>query len=59
MAYETHLNLKDTELRLGLPGTEEREDQPLPSAKNNKRPLPEASENCGSKDSKDPAPPAK
>ena len=43
-AYENDLNLKATELRLGLPGTEEKEDRTLPIVRNNKRPLPETSD---------------
>ena len=46
VAYENDLNLKATELRLGLPGTEEKEDKTMAAggAKNNKRQLPETSE---------------
>ena len=44
MVYENDLNLKATELRLGLPGTEDKEDQTLPIVRNNKRPLPETSD---------------
>lgn len=44
VAYENDLNLKATELRLGLPGTEEKEDRTLPIVRNNKRPLPETSD---------------
>ncbi|XP_027363508.1 auxin-induced protein 22B-like isoform X2 [Abrus precatorius] len=44
VAYESDLNLKATELRLGLPGTEEKA---VPaSVKTNKRPLTETSEEC-------------
>ena len=67
MAYENDLNLKATELRLGLPGTEdENEEKELTGVRtNNKRPLPETSEECGSKChnaqhvNTDAAPPAK
>ncbi|KAK4258079.1 hypothetical protein QN277_007579 [Acacia crassicarpa] len=59
VAFENDLNLKDTELRLGLPGREEEEQKALVSCKNNKRPLSEASEDCGTKGSKESAPPAK
>lgn len=69
MAYENDLNLKATELRLGLPGTdqENEEKEALPKA-NNKRPLTETtSKECGSKSSNiapqqvdsDAAPPSK
>ncbi|KAI9119662.1 hypothetical protein K1719_009538 [Acacia pycnantha] len=59
VAFENDLNLKDTELRLGLPGREEEEQKLLVSCKNNKRALSEASEDCGTKGSKESAPPAK
>ncbi|KAJ7954797.1 Auxin-responsive protein [Quillaja saponaria] len=66
VAYENDLNLKATELRLGLPGTGENEEKTLPTARNNKRTLPETSEECGSKSSSnaqhvdtDASPPAK
>ncbi|KAI4345735.1 hypothetical protein L6164_012833 [Bauhinia variegata] len=66
VAYGNYLNLKATELRLGLPGTEEREEKALPNAiRNNKRPLSESSQECGSKSSNaqdegsEAAPPAK
>ncbi|KAG2722175.1 hypothetical protein I3843_02G101700 [Carya illinoinensis] len=49
VAYENDLNLKATELRLGLPGTDYSEEQALFSARNNKRPLPDTNEKCGSK----------
>ncbi|KAF7806988.1 auxin-induced protein 22B-like [Senna tora] len=64
------LNLKDTELRLGLPGTEDKRDDSTTTTAsasgviiNNKRPLPSA-ENFGSKggsdgDDADSAPPSK
>ncbi|GFY98835.1 indole-3-acetic acid inducible [Actinidia rufa] len=43
MSYESedHLNLKATELRLGLPGRDESDKQSSPSARNNKRASPE------------------
>ncbi|KAJ7979948.1 Auxin-responsive protein [Quillaja saponaria] len=50
VTYDNVLNLKATELRLGLPGTDENEEQELPTVRN-KRPLPETSEDCGSKSS--------
>lgn len=40
------LNLKATELRLGLPGSEEPEKQASPSSRNNKRAYPEMAEDC-------------
>lgn len=65
MAYENdlNLNLKATELRLGLPGTEEEEENDEKAVQsvvktNNKRPLTETSKECGSKTS-DAAPPSK
>lgn len=59
MAYENDLNLKATELRLGLPGIDECEDQALSgTVGNKKRPMPEKSEECESKDAET-APPAK
>ncbi|KAL2463696.1 Auxin-responsive protein IAA4 [Forsythia ovata] len=48
MAHENELNLKATELRLGLPGTDESEDM-VSIAKNNKRASPESVEDSGSK----------
>ncbi|KAJ8764576.1 hypothetical protein K2173_006448 [Erythroxylum novogranatense] len=39
-AYENDLNLKATELRLGLPGTDGNEEQAFSTVRNNKRPLP-------------------
>lgn len=58
VAYQTDLNLKATELRLGLPGTEE--TLLSVSVKNNKRPLIETSKECDSKSSNtDAAPPSK
>lgn len=57
VAYENDLNMKATELRLGLPGTEQNEEQ---TAKiSNKRPLTETSKDSGSKTSDDAAPPSK
>lgn len=54
MAYENELNLKATELRLGLPGTDhESEEQALSSARNNKRPLLDTTKECGLKGSSD------
>ncbi|XWS13764.1 hypothetical protein CRYUN_Cryun36dG0066100 [Craigia yunnanensis] len=47
LAYENDLNLKATELRLGLPGTDEREEQRVSNVRNNKRPLQDADEECG------------
>ncbi|CAJ1966974.1 unnamed protein product [Sphenostylis stenocarpa] len=47
VVFETHLNLKATELRLGLPGTQENEDKTAHSyavVRNNKRPERETSE---------------
>ncbi|KAK6161408.1 hypothetical protein DH2020_004789 [Rehmannia glutinosa] len=53
MAHESDLNLKATELRLGLPGSDECEKM-FSSAKNNKRASPEmAEESSGSKGSSD------
>lgn len=40
------LNLKATELRLGLPGSEEPEKQAPQSPRNNKRASPEMAEDC-------------
>lgn len=69
MSYENdlNLNLKATELRLGLPGSDETEDQAVlvPSTSlNKKRALPEKSEEIGPKGSTveaetETAPPAK
>lgn len=44
MVYENDLNLKATELRLGLPGTEEKGEKTIHGVKDNKRQLPETSE---------------
>lgn len=60
--YENDLNLKATELRLGLPGTHESEQQAV-CVRGNKRPLPDQNEDCGvqrkSDDDHEIAPPAK
>lgn len=56
VAYQNELNLKATELRLGLPGTDiESEEQALSCARNNKRPLPDNTKECGLKGSSDDA----
>ncbi|XVF71917.1 hypothetical protein PTKIN_Ptkin12aG0078700 [Pterospermum kingtungense] len=69
--YENELNLKATELRLGLPGSDEPERLTTPSIRNNKRTSSEISEESRSKsstsgatlaqndDQQDSAPPAK
>ncbi|XP_011030588.1 PREDICTED: auxin-induced protein 22D-like [Populus euphratica] len=55
VAYENDLNLKATELRLGLPGTScTNEKQAVFGARNNKRPLPETREERGAKGKSDP-----
>lgn len=68
MIYESDLNLKATELRLGLPGSDEPEKQSAPSVRSNKRASPEISQesksnscvsNAGNDDERDSAPPAK
>ncbi|XP_022722349.1 auxin-induced protein 22D-like [Durio zibethinus] len=46
VAYENDLNLKATELRLALPGTDEREEQAVSNVRN-KRPLQDSDEECG------------
>uniref|UniRef100_A0A6M2ETS6 Auxin-responsive protein n=1 Tax=Populus davidiana TaxID=266767 RepID=A0A6M2ETS6_9ROSI len=52
MAYESDLNLKATELRLGLPGSDEPEKpSTTPSVRSNKRASPEISEESRSKGS--------
>ena len=51
MAYETDLNLKATELRLGLPGTDETEKEKLPGVRNNKRSSSETNDVCETKGS--------
>ncbi|KAK8507285.1 hypothetical protein V6N13_070072 [Hibiscus sabdariffa] len=64
--YENGLNLKATELRLGLPGTTD-EETAVPCVRNNKRPLQEdaaaADEKCGangkSESQNETAPPSK
>lgn len=61
MAYENDLNLKATELRLGLPGTDN-ETEEVASVRNRKRQLP--GEDSGLKrhssdDGEETAPPAK
>ena len=48
---ENDLNLKATELRLGLPGSDEPERQPTPSIRNNKRTSSEIAEESRSKSS--------
>ncbi|KAL2486708.1 Auxin-responsive protein IAA4 [Abeliophyllum distichum] len=48
MACEHDLNLKATELRLGLPGTDESEKHLVSNANNNKRALPESVQGTGS-----------
>ena len=47
--YEGDLNLKATELRLGLPGTDEPEKQIMSSVRNNKRASPDTTEDGESK----------
>jgi len=71
MAYESDINLKATELRLGLPGSDEPEKpSTTPGVRSNKRASPEISEESRSKGSssvssnvengeRDSAPPAK
>ena len=49
VVYEGDLNLKATELRLGLPGTDEPEKQNMSSVRNNKRASPDMAEDGGSK----------
>lgn len=49
MAYESDLNLKATELTLGLPGCDELKKQATP-IRTNKRPLPERSEESRTQD---------
>ncbi|CBI26356.3 hypothetical protein AAG906_024944 [Vitis piasezkii] len=51
VAYESDLNLKATELRLGLPGRDEAEKEALSGVRNNKRASPDTSDECGSKGS--------
>ncbi|GMI71995.1 indole-3-acetic acid inducible 4, AUXIN INDUCIBLE 2-11 [Hibiscus trionum] len=63
-AYGNDLNLKATELRLGLPGTTD-EETAAPGVRNNKRPLQaeDAGEKCGANGKSEPqnetAPPSK
>lgn len=45
VAYENDLNLKATELRLGLPGSDEDEQQ----TRNNKRPSPDTADDFDTK----------
>ncbi|KAF5736783.1 auxin-responsive protein IAA4-like [Tripterygium wilfordii] len=47
VVFENYLNLKATELRLGLPGTEQSEEEVPSNAKTNKRVLPEGCEQKG------------
>jgi len=47
VAYENDLNLKETELRLGLPGTGCTNEKGVSGARNNKRPFPETREEGG------------
>lgn len=49
--YENDLNLKATELRLGLPGSDENEQQ----TRNNKRSLPDTPDDLDTKDKSDEA----
>ncbi|KAJ9182208.1 hypothetical protein P3X46_006229 [Hevea brasiliensis] len=56
VAYENDLNLKATELRLGLPGTERNQEQAVSCARNNKRPLPETGDQNGGAKAKSDAP---
>lgn len=56
VAYENDLNLKATELRLGLPGTERNQEQEVSCARNNKRPLPETGDHNGETKAKSDAP---
>ncbi|PSR92782.1 Auxin-induced protein like, partial [Actinidia chinensis var. chinensis] len=53
VVYEGDLNLKATELRLGLPGTDEPEKQNISSVRNNKRASPDMTEDGGSKGDSD------
>ena len=53
VAEENDLHLKATELRLGLPGRDDSEEEALFGARNNKRPFPDARKECGSKGSSD------
>lgn len=49
VGHDNDLNLKATELRLGLPGTDEAEKETMSCTKNNKRTLPESAEDSVSK----------
>ncbi|XP_057960286.1 auxin-induced protein 22D-like [Malania oleifera] len=51
--YETELNLEATELRLGLPGTDESDKQAVFVIRNNKRVLGGTTEECGSNGNSD------
>lgn len=52
VAYENGLNLKATELRLGLPGTDqEAEKEAVSGVRNNKRASPDTNDECGTKGS--------
>ena len=53
VAHENDLNLKATELRLGLPGTDESEKESASCTKNNKRSLPECAEESAKNDDLD------
>ncbi|XP_059660415.1 auxin-induced protein 22D-like [Cornus florida] len=60
MTYESNLDLKATELRLGLPGSDAPEKQSCPSVKSNKRASPEMDNARDAKNGgQDCAPPAK
>ncbi|CAL5416279.1 unnamed protein product [Camellia sinensis] len=48
VTFESDLHFKATELRLGLPGTDESEKQSLTSVRNNKRATPDTAEDGGS-----------
>ncbi|KAI8003612.1 Auxin-induced protein 22B [Camellia lanceoleosa] len=48
VTFESDLHFKATELRLGLPGTDESEKQTLTSVRNNKRATPHTAEDGGS-----------
>ncbi|XP_010278166.1 PREDICTED: auxin-responsive protein IAA4-like [Nelumbo nucifera] len=49
VTYENDLNLKATELRLGLPGTDDSDKQTPSGVRSNKRTLSETTEECRSK----------
>ncbi|KAA8550803.1 hypothetical protein F0562_002487 [Nyssa sinensis] len=61
VTYKTDLNLRATELRLGLPGSDEPERQPSPSVRSNKRASSEMDDVSDSKNGghQDHAPPTK